>query len=457
MQISRRFSDVKKAIWGVMLVFPIAHVAKGQETQPQEPADQATTAAPVAEETATTSVDEEVQSFDLRTTKTLTGDWGGLRTDLEDAGISFKIRLMNQIMVNMRGGKETTNGHDTSGTLDFDISFDLEKMKLIDGATFFIRGKSSWGGDDSDFDREKIGAFFKVNHDVGAEEPIFVDKWWWQQRLADGRIDLRLGRLQPDKELFDTSKVIGNEDDQFLNRALVRNGILPSNKGLGAFINVDITDTFYARAAAIDAQAKDRRVGFDTAFHDEDEFRFYGEVGCKPAFETPKGKLDGHYRLGAIYDPTRKTRYYDRLDGVLPARQESGDWAGYVGFDQMVWKENDDPKDKQGISVAGRYGFAHGEVNLIEHFWSVAAQYAGLVPSRDKDVLGFGVAQGIFSDDYKYVSANIDRETVYELYYSIQAAPWLTISPDLQVVTNPGGHQDDRDAFIAGMRFKMML
>lgn len=387
----------------------------------------------------------------------LTGDWGGVRTELEDAGIKFKIILMNHVMVNMHGGKETKNGHDTSGSYELSLYFDLEKMKLIEGAEFFIRGKGTWGGDDSDFDKEKIGGFFKTNQDAGSEEPIFVHKWHWKQRLLGNRLEFRIGRMEPAKDLFDTSKIIGHEDKQFLNRALVRNATIPPDKGLGLFLNWNITDTVYVRGAAIDAHSRSRQTNFNTAFHDEDEFRFYGEIGCKPVLGSAKGELWGHYRVGTWYDPTRKEQFFDTLDGLRAERYQSGDRGFYLGFDQMVWKENDDPKDKQGIAIAGRYGCAYGEVNKIEHFWAIAGQYEGLIPTRDKDVLAFGVAQGIFADEYRRVNALADRETVYELYYAIHVAPWLIISPDFQYITNTGGDKDDPHTAVAGLRFRMSL
>ena len=84
-------------------------------------------------------------------------------------------------------------------------------------------------------------------------------------------------------------------------------------------------------------------------------------------------------------------------------------------------------------------------------------QYQGVIPTRDEDVIGFGVAQGIFGDEYRRIKARADRETVYELYYSIKISPWLTISPDLQYITDTGGHAGDPDTFVAGLRFRMSL
>lgn len=385
------------------------------------------------------------------------GDWGGVRTDLQELGIKFKIKLMNQFMVNMHGGKETKNGNDTAGSYEFNVYLDMNKLLNIEGATFWIRGKGTWGGDTSDFDKEKIGAFFKTNQDASSEEPLFVDKWHWQQFLFDKKVELRLGRQEPVKDLFDRSKIIGHEDKWFMNRALVRNATIPSKKGLSLFARWNFSKCAYVSAAVFDANAHDRQTNFNTAFHGPDEFRFYAELGCKPNIPSAHGKLKGHYRIGTWYDPTLKKQFLDTLGGLRADRFQSGDWGLYLGFDQMVWKENDNPKDKQGLSIAGRYGHANGEFHKVEDFWAVAVQYAGLIPNRDKDLVGFGVAQGIFGEEYRRVKTRADRETVYELYYAFQVSPWLTISPDLQFISNAGGNADDPDTFVGGLRFKMAL
>ena len=127
-----------------------------------------------------------------------------------------------------------------------------------------------------------------------------------------------------------------------------------------------------------------------------------------------------------------------------------------TALDQLIWKENGEPSDSQGLSVFGRYGYARDDVNRINHFWSFGGQCTGLIAGRDQDRLGFGFAQAIQSDQFKdEIRPRADRETVYELYYAYQVTPWCVITPDLQFITNPGGDKDDRDAFVAGLRLRI--
>ncbi|MBN1490146.1 MAG: carbohydrate porin, partial [Phycisphaerae bacterium] len=243
---------------------------------------------------------------------------------------------------------------------------------------------------------------------------------------------------------------------QFSNRALNHVMNFPVAKGLGAFVKVWPTDWLYFSMAGIDPYARVSRTGFDTGFHGPAHFVGNWEFGLTPKFESANGKLPGNYKFGWWYNPRVLTVFKNTLGGSLRTETENGGVGFYLSFDQMVWKENNDPKDKQGLGLFFNYGFAHGDVNRVEHFWSLGGQYQGLIPTRDKDVLGLGVAQSMLSNQYRHeINSRADRETVYELYYAIQITPWCAITPDVQVITNPGGTKDARDALVGGVRVKI--
>ena len=78
---------------------------------------------------------------------------------------------------------------------------------------------------------------------------------------------------------------------------------------------------------------------------------------------------------------------------------------------------------------------------------------SGLIPSRDKDVVGLGMYHVRTSDEYRdEINPQMLRETGYELYYSIQVTGWLTLTPDLQYIARPGGLTTTDDAFVIGLR-----
>lgn len=105
-----------------------------------------------------------------------------------------------------------------------------------------------------------------------------------------------------------------------------------------------------------------------------------------------------------------------------------------------------------------KYGLADQAVNAVRMFWSAGAQYQGLIPGRDNDVLGVGLARGRVTDSDDGAGAKVftrAHEMVVEAYYNIQAAPWLNVSPSVQYVADPGAQRGARDAVIVGVRVQM--
>lgn len=396
--------------------------------------------------------------FDLLRSRYLTGDWLGARSALEQAGIDFQLTYQQQFQTNIHGGLEAENGFGASGSYDLSLDADFEKLGLVPGGSFYMKVKGTWSTWPTTFDREKIGGLSRTNNDVSGDEPVFVDKWWWRQRLLDERLELRLGRLQSEKDLFDVSEIAGNEDKQFLNSFLVQNPTIPHRKTIGAYLVARPTEWFYLQGAALDAQGRPTKTGFETAFHGDDLFIALGELGFRPALESPCGRLPGLYRLGVWHAPLTREIFFDDMGGRFEKRRKTGDTGFYLGFDQMIWRESRAARDRQGLSLFARYGHAHEDVNRIEHFWSAGAQYVGPIPTRDQDVLALGVAQAILSDRLRSeLNPLADRETVYELYYAIQITPWLVITPDIQFVQNPGGDADDHDAVVANVRVRIVF
>lgn len=444
-----------------LLVAAVAGHAAGQEvaTQPAEPpGTQPAATQPATTQPAPATQPSRETAFDLWRSKYLTGDWLGARTTLEKAGINFQLTYHHQFQTNLLGGLETENGFGTSGSYELSIDTDFEKLDLVPGGSFYFMAKGTWSTWPTTFDVEKIGGLSRTNDDLTGDKAIWVDKWWWRQRLLGDRLELRLGRIQTNKLLFDVSQIAGNEDRQFMNSFLVTNPTIPHRKTIGACLIARPTDWLYLQGAALDAEGRATTTGFETAFHGDDLFIAMGEVGLKPTWESSLGSLPGLYRLGVWHSPLKREIFFNTRDGRFAKRFQTGDTGFYMGLDQMIWRESRESGNRQGFSLFARYGYAHEEVNRIENFWSAGAQYVGLIPSRDQDVLGFGVAQAILSDRLRSERNPLaDRETVYELYYAIQIAPWLVITPDIQFIMNPGGNADDRDAVVANLRLRIVF
>jgi len=387
------------------------------------------------------------------------GDWGGLRKEMKDEGVNLSFILTTGFFQNFRGGLNTHNANQFSGDWRMNLLLDFDKMGYIPGGFFFIRGKSSFNrGVNSD-----VGALGPQQWVYGSggweeDEELYIDKWWYGQKFFEDRFEMRVGKLLTPVDLFDRAAYAKLPWDQFSNAALCRNPTVPHRKALGTYAKFQLCDVSDLRIAVVDADNRDNTecADIDEAFHGQARYIGLLEYNIRPKFSSANGDLPGNYGFGLWYDGRTRNRYIDNLGGLLADRPKGGHYGWYLTFDQLLYKENADAGDKQGLGTFFRYGFAHPEFNPINHFWSIGAQYQGLFANRDKDTLGFGIAQSIMSKTLRHnVNRWMDRETVYELYYAYHLSCWCVITPDIQLITNPGGDERARDALVGGVRVKI--
>lgn len=432
-------------------------LARAQADDPPAPPGDDDAASP-AESTDGDADQPASKPFDLLHGDRLLGDWWGPRTTLEEHGIKVDLSLTAAFQVNAKGGVSTRHAHRFPGRYDLEITLDTEALGLWHGGTLYARAEGGW--DDGISGRGYTGDLIGTDFNVVGNQEIQLAELWYEQALLDDKLRVRLGRMLPSAD-FDTNAYANDPTAQFLHTALSNNPQMP-----GAFttypIGIQVVATpcewFYAAAGVWDVDTNVVETGFRTAFHQEAwTFSTY-ELGLTPKWETPWGVLPGNYRVGLLYNPQTRPRYFNDLGGrrrTIPMR--SDDVGFYSSFDQMLFRENPATDgDEQGLGVFARYGYARADVNEIEHFWSVGGQYRGLIPTRDDDVLAFGVAQESLSKGIRYEGRDPNRETDLELYYNIHVFPWFTVTPDFQWILNPGG-ENGRDAFVVGVRMHVVF
>src|SRR4029077_2879429 len=74
----------------------------------------------------------------------LLGDWFTTRTWLEDHGITPTLTFVTDSLGNPTGGRE--QGFTTANNLDLDLTFDLEKLANLGGASFLFSMSYRFGG-----------------------------------------------------------------------------------------------------------------------------------------------------------------------------------------------------------------------------------------------------------------------------------------------------------------------
>ncbi|MHC5108387.1 MAG: carbohydrate porin [Planctomycetota bacterium] len=425
------------------LLGPVAN-AVGQQPKPIQ---SESTRAPRRDKTDEKLAPERNRFQSWIESPTATGDWFDLRTALDNHGVRSHIYLNSQFQGLIDGGKGDTGVHH-SASLDVIVTFDLGELGIIKDADLLVHVQSNFG----EGINPRIGSDFQVNDDADGKHSIHVAQLWYRQHLADRRISLTLGYLDF-QTIVDRNAFANSEDRQFMHQALDNNPIIPLAIGLGASLMIRPCEAYTITLGVADAQHVFFKPGFSTAFHDEAWWFTYMEHGLAIQFPSKRGPLAGNYRVGMIYDPRPRAIFTDP-DAREDPRFKGDDYGFYVNFDQVVLRES--PDDDQGLGVFGRFGYRTSETNRYARFYSAGLSYQGLIPGRDEDVLGFGFAMIEVSDDLRRRELrDADRETIYELYYAIRVTEWLTISPDVQYIDNPGATGEFTHALTAGVRARV--
>jgi len=411
------------------------------------PAPSEETSSPAA---AATEAPEAAQSPSLLEHETLTDRWFGAGDALAARGLTLNLSATQIYQANVHGGLATRrHSNRYTGSYDLELTYDLGQAGLIPGGRFYTLAEGSWRQGIGD---ESVGSLFNVNDDADGNRSIDVTECWYEQGFLDEKVRVRLGKIDLTGGFechgcpvsFDGNSFANDETTQFLNSALVNNPTIPfPENGLGVIVHVEPTEWWYVSAGIGDAEADARETGFNTAF----DARHYSvslfETGLVPHVETTGGPLTGAYRVGLWYDPQPKAFWKD------PPQMKRDAGGFYLRADQQVLRETADPADRQGLGVFFRFGLTDERVNPIQKFWSTGCQYQGLVPGRDDDVLGVGMARGLTN---RRAGFTADNETGLAVYSAMAVAPWLTVSPHLQYLKNPGGMRESRDATVAGVR-----
>jgi len=299
-------------------------------------------------------------------------------------------------------------------------------QRLWRGAELFVEFEVDRGKGVDKF----LPTFSVFNDNSGDDANLYIPVLYMEQKLLEDEISITAGKVDL-SYWFDCNEVANSADTQFFSSALVNNLTIPfPAKGIGALASFKPYEWMYFQAAAATARAESTKTGISDAFNSA---FFINELGFSPKF----GALKGNYRfiLGINHE---KLSYVDG-DG---SKTNSLNWA--LSFDQAV---------NERVTLFLRYGFTDPKVRDIEYFWSFGGQILEPIPGRKLDCLGAAVAQSIMGRDFRQANEGSSRcETIYELYYNFSLNPAFTLTPDIQIITDPNANKSADTEVVCGLR-----
>ncbi|CCG42979.1 carbohydrate porin [Magnetospirillum molischianum] len=416
---------------------------------------------------------------------TLTGDWGGVRSNLEEKGITVSATYTGEALGNVSGGLRQRAV--ASGLLQADVEADLEKAVGWQGGLFHFTGLYTHG--------RSLSANFLQNwipsRDIETAPNTRLFALWLQQSFFDDMVSLKAGVVPMQEEFFNSeyaANLIGSPFGWPGSFALnyPGGGGYPLS-GPGTRVKVKPTENLAILAAvfsgdtapgAADSRSDDpaRRNSSGTDFSLEAP-TWFGEVQYGINQEKDAKALPTMIKVGGWYHnhSYNDLRYAENGESLAfmpdgtPAQRHRGNWAAYAILDQMLWRRPGDTGGGLGFFVRGTV--MPDDRNQAPYYVDTGLVLKGTFEGRDDDVAAIGFAYAGASDRLASLDGDLraagrstakdhDYETMLEVSYRYKVTPWWTLVPDAQYIMHPGGSRDHvdsnnetiKDAVILGLR-----
>jgi porin len=395
---------------------------------------------------------------DFNSTK-LTGDWGGERTKLAEQGITFDITANQYYQGVLRGG--TNQSWKYGGLMDYRIHFDFQKMGLWQGAFLDVQLQHQFG----EFINTDTGVLIPVNSDGVLPLPDYrqvnVSQVKYTQFLSES-FAVYFGKINTMNGFAETAFNGGEGKTTFMNLANIFQPVALRTVPVSAlgggvvafFPDVTTKDHSILSLTVLGANGQPNTSGFDEDF--EDGQVFMGTYSQPSRFFDKPG---GHLFVG-----TYSTKDFTLLDQNsrlileellgLPVTLDKGEdsWSMMYNMHQYLYTEKED--ETQGFGFFGRLGFADDKTNPISNFYGAGLGGKGMIDSRDNDTWGVSYYYMQLSDKLgSVINRNFGDAQGLEVFYNIELAKSLHITPDFQII-KPSSDRIDT-TYIAGLRAKI--
>ena len=379
--------------------------------------------------------------------------------ELRDGGITIEYIYTGETFTKATGGLNRQHITNYRSNLDLVATLDTELMDMWSGGRFFVYGQNLAGKPISASDVGDLQLFSNLDSTISAtERPQFtaIAEYWYEHNFFENQLRFKVGKQDANADFAFTD--LGGE---FVHSSfgLPPNVPLPTfpSQALGLASFAQLTDTLALGIGAYDGTPaygpQGVRWGFDT-LGDNGVISLY-QAQWQPQFGAA-GDLPHTSRIGMWHHSANDLWTEFTPTDPRTFVQNYGLW--YI-VDQMIWKEGG-ADDDQGLGAFFQFGWAPSNRNLITEYYGGGLVYKGLLPNRDEDYTGVGVANAILTPGQKQIAtANGEfqgrQETAIEVFYKYRVSPYFVVQPDIQFISQPAGMYDD--ALLPGLRFELVL
>jgi len=388
----------------------------------------------------------------------LTGDWGGLRHQLDEQGIKFTGDYSGETAYNAHGGQHRSARY--SQNIKLGVQLDLGKLYgLHNGDKIQLTVNDRRGNSASE---DLVGNRLPIQENYGGLYTRLTELSY-ERTLFTPALNLKLGYMAMGNDLggLDSGILCNFMNAGFCGHPLNMSGgsgwTNYPNAHLGARVKYDFSPAWQLRVAAfnVDPQSNGNS---SRAWHVGPKHTTGTVVPIELVYKHAS-ELPGEYKLGYYYDSSNVQR-------IGSDKHVSGRGGHYLLIDQALW--NSQTSEGRTLHAFGQYSAASKAASPFSRWYgaglvlykpfagrprdTVALGYGRAVPNpRSRDVL----QQAAEASDNAF--PNLDSaEQLLELSYGYQATPWLILRPDVQYIIEPGAFSAEKidNALILGLQVK---
>ncbi|MND63542.1 Porin B precursor [compost metagenome] len=416
-------------------------------------------------------------AFDVNS-KYMTGDWGGVRSELLEKGYDFSLFYTSSTATNVSGGYNDDQTVRYADQFALGLHMDLEKILGWSDAEFklAITERSGRNLSNDRISDPRAGMFSSVQEVWGRGQTWRLTQLWLKKKFLDEQLDIKVGRFNPGEDFnsfpcdFQNLAFCGSQVGNWIGDVWYNWPV--SQWGLR--VKYNLTPELYFQVAAFDQNPTNLEIG--------NGFKMSGSgsrgtlIPVEMVWSPKVNGLPGEYRVGYYKSTPKANDVFEGADGQPQPvsggafRTHSSKHGGWFVAQQQVTSHASDAS--RGLSLFGSVTFHDKDTNYVDSYQQVGMIYKGLFDGRPKDDIGVGLARIHVNDDaqkrtrlanelngvsdYNDPAFQPIQDTEYnaEIYYGVHVADWLTVRPNVQYVRHPGGVNEVDDAVVIGFKIQ---
>ncbi|UVL44979.1 carbohydrate porin [Pseudomonas moraviensis] len=410
--------------------------------------------------------------------KWMTGDWGGERTKLIEQGIDIKADYVGEMGANLHGGYDDDKTGRYSDQFGLGVALDLQKLWGWDNtqAKIQLTNRNGYNISNDRVGDPRAGTLSSSQEVYGRGHMVRLTQLWIQHQFFDNKLDVKAGYFGEGEDFntfpcdFQNLAFCGSQVGNWatniwynwpVSQAAIR-------------VKYNINDELYAQIGAYNQNPSqlEHGNGFKLSGSGTKGTVLPVELVWSPKVNSLPGEYRvGYYKSTADADDVREdVNGFDAAttgDAYKSHNSKSGYW--FVAQQQLTSHNGD---ASRGLNIAANATFHDKDTNFIDNYQSVMFVYKGPFDARPKDDIGIGAARihvnkdvkrnaellnasnGVSDYDNAAFSPIRETEYNYELNYGFHVTNWLTVRPNLQYITHPGGVDEVDNALVAGLKIQ---